>query len=839
ARRVRRDRRRLAALTTVRRDVLAQLYLPASQIRATRRDLRRQEREREARAAAPSELEVRELAALARRRRRALGATLLAASAVALVGTSGVLVTRAVTGGALAALGGWQETWHAAWSTWAASGDGYPSGVSPFLAVLVPPLLVGSWAGLDAGALIHLLLLLAVPLAALGAWFAAGTITRRTSLRAWAALVWSLAPALLLAVGQGRLGPVLVHLALPWALTALSRAVGADRRDVVLSGLVGAHHVSERERAELDRFASETVASLAELAGPGEEATDPDDGPGATARAAGPGTPREAPRARALALAELVGLADDPQADGGAASGQDEDAGTEPATRPATAGTAGRNAPSRSAAASLEDADDPTEHDQRGGPVDDDPATPVTDDAREIVVSARTAHGAAVRAAATEQYGPGSASAAAAAGLLLSLVVAAVPSTALLLLPGLLLLALLARRSRARLLLTLAPVAATAAPLLWRAGERAAAAGGPAGWHEALRYLLTDWGAPLAVPGASGTTLLLGSPVRLTALVEALAATRTVTGIGTEVGSTGSVLATGWAGTGLSVMTAGLLASALAGADAARSSLVRHTFGWRHITLGVLGVVAVLVPLLVGGSWALAAQHASATGRADLVMALTPSSRQVPVIAAEITASDAAGRVLVLTSTEEGTRVRLWHGDGTSYTDTAPDVLLAQLRTRAEGWEPLETPSAPGGQRPAAAVTGTHLDPADADLAGLVVRAVTGQDEQVADALAAHGVAVVLLTDRPGDEATAAARAGLDATPGLEPLAATSTGTSWRVSPTTATEAAAVRLRGADGASEVIASAAGTARTRLSAADTERTLVLAERSDPAWSATLD
>ncbi|MCL3778661.1 glycosyltransferase family 2 protein, partial [Actinomyces sp. AC-20-1] len=443
-------------------------------------------------------------------------------------------------------------------------------------------------------------------------------------------------------------------------------------------------------------------------------------------------------------------------------------------------------------------------------------------------------------------------------------------------------------------------------PLLWRAGERAAAAGGPAGWHEALRYLLTDWGAPLAVPGASGTTLLLGSPVRLTALVEALAgptplptastlpgpgggavspavivvaallaflplhallgaatrgarghraragllaaagglalalaATRTVTGIGTEVGSTGSVLATGWAGTGLSVMTAGLLASALAGADAARSSLVRHTFGWRHITLGVLGVVAVLVPLLVGGSWALAAQHASATGRADLVMALTPSSRQVPVIAAEITASDAAGRVLVLTSTEEGTRVRLWHGDGTSYTDTAPDVLLAQLRTRAEGWEPLETPSAPGGQRPAAAVTGTHLDPADADLAGLVVRAVTGQDEQVADALAAHGVAVVLLTDRPGDEATAAARAGLDATPGLEPLAATSTGTSWRVSPTTATEAAAVRLRGADGASEVIASAAGTARTRLSAADTERTLVLAERSDPAWSATLD
>ncbi|WP_166856203.1 MULTISPECIES: glycosyltransferase [Actinomyces] len=814
AARVRRDRRRLAALTTARRDVLAQLYLPASEIRAARRDLRRQEREREARAAAPSELELRELAALARRRRHALGLSLLLVTALALVGTSGVLVTRAVTGGALASLGGWQQTWEAAWSTWAAAGDGYRTGASPFLAVLVPPLLAGSWVGLDGDALVHVLLVLAPPLAAAGAWFAAGTVTRRTSLRAWAALAWALAPALLLAVGQGRLGPVLVHLVLPWALTALSRAVGADRRDVVLSGLVGAHHVSEQEKAELDRFASETVGSLAELADLEHTAPNgPENG----------------------AQEDLAAQADD----------------------------------------------------------EDSPAAPEPQDAPVPPAPVRGARAAAARAAATEAYGPGSPAAAAAAGLLLSLVVAAVPSTALVVLPGLVLLTALSRGSRARLLLTLLPVTATAAPLLWRAAELALQDGGPEAWREGLRYLLTDWGQPVAVPAAGGLEMLLGVPVRLSPLLAtltgfpvhdtvtaivvaalallplgallgtlaggarghraragllasaaglalALVAARTVTAVGTQVDATGSVLVAGWAGTGLSLMTAGLLASALAGADAVRTRLLHHAFGWHHLALATASAAALLVPVIVGGSWALAAQQASAAGRAELVMALTPSWRQVPVIAAEITASDTAGRVLVLTSTDEGLRASLWHGDGTAYTDTAPDVLLAQLHARADGWAQLETrPVAPAEDLPEATITGSHTDTADADLLAAVARAVSGQDREVADVLASHGIAVVLLTDMPGDETTATARAGLDATPGLEPLATTAVGTSWRVGPTGAAQVGAVFLRSADGTNEVLPSAAGTVRTQVSAATSERTLVLAERSDTGWSATLN
>ena len=51
-------------------------------------------------------------------------------------------------------------------------------------------------------------------------------------------------------------------------------------------------------------------------------------------------------------------------------------------------------------------------------------------------------------------------------------------------------------------------------------------------------------------------------------------------------------------------------------------------------------------------------------------------------------------------------------------------------------------------------------------------RTLTG-DPTAADDLAAHGIAVVLLADAPGDETTALARAGLESTPGLDQLAQT------------------------------------------------------------------
>ncbi|WP_257877263.1 glycosyltransferase family 2 protein, partial [Actinomyces naeslundii] len=265
-RRIKAARRRLARHAKVPASALGRLYVTPAEIRGIRRDRTRQERERRARAAAPSELELRELAALARSRRRTLGAVMVLVLALSGYGLSRLLLTRSVNGGALPLFsGGWRQMWDAAWSTWIATGDGYPGGVTPLLGILALPTALGRFVGLGDGSLVSALVLLAVPLAALGAWFASGTMTRKVVLRAWAALVWALAPSLLLALGQGRLGALLVHIILPWALLALARAVGADRRDLVLSGLVGAHLLTDQERAELDRFSHEKVTDLAHL----------------------------------------------------------------------------------------------------------------------------------------------------------------------------------------------------------------------------------------------------------------------------------------------------------------------------------------------------------------------------------------------------------------------------------------------------------------------------------------------------------------------------------------------------------------------------------------------
>ena len=959
-RRLRAERRRLDELATVPRSVVAELYVPASEIRAGRRDRARQERERTARAAAPSELELRELAVLTRRRRRMLAASVAIAAAIGLVGTSGILVARAVTGGALPLLDlTWRQLWEAAWSTWSGSGDGYPGTLNPLLALLAPPLALGSLAGLDGGALVHLLVILAVPLAAVGAWYAAGTVTRRTTLRAWAALVWAGAPALLLALGQGRLAPVLVHLTLPWALTALARAVGVDRRDTVLSGLVGARHLTREQRDEADLLTSERLDTLGRpdeeetadaadaagaadaertsdptpVAGPDDEAgawaEAVDDEAGVQADAAtGAGGVTGAPDtgSRADADTERIDTAGAPDAEGEAGAG----AAGDPAGAGTPAGSAGSAASpdvaggtdrsedraERTGADPLETAADPARTASDAAvvpaPEEPDPASPEeaaeensddtaeetpdeeaatksadgpADDDRELRISARTSRGAAARAAAAERCGPGSPTAAALAGLLFGVVVAAAPSSALVIVPVLVLVLLAARGSRARLMLTLVPVAVTAAPACWRAWRLIAATGS---WHGGLRYLLTDPGLAVSAPGRpSGVETLLGLPVSLEALLAgtalaraprlavliglavvpvlaaaglltrgrrgrrartgallalgglalALLAARHVTGLGTALDGTGVRLATGWAGTGISLALAGMLASALTAGDAVRVGLVRYSFGWRHLSTVGVGLVAVLVPVLVGGTWAAAAAGSTGEGAGALVMALRPASQQVPVIAGELERAPTAGRVLVLTPTSEGMALRLWRGRGTQLTDVTPDVLFAQLADRTTGWSDARLR---GGS---AARDGTDAaidlgDAADADLADVVARAVTGQDERVATDLAAHGIAVVLLTDRAGEKA-ASARAGLDATPGLEPLAQTVVGTSWRVGPSQPGDVARLTLVSADGAVAAVPSGAGRVSTTIEAADAPRTLVLAERADPGWRATLD
>lgn len=180
---------------------------------------------------APTDLEIAERAALASRRRATATGVGLALAAVAAVALGPLVVAGPLTGGALLPLGADAGTlWHAATSSWIAAADGYagpPDPVLLLLAILALP------AGGSAQVVVSTLVLASVPLAGLSAWWAAGAASRSTALRAWAAVVWALGPALLLATGQGRLGAVLAHVALPWAALGVARALGVQARDVV------------------------------------------------------------------------------------------------------------------------------------------------------------------------------------------------------------------------------------------------------------------------------------------------------------------------------------------------------------------------------------------------------------------------------------------------------------------------------------------------------------------------------------------------------------------------------------------------------------------------------
>lgn len=91
----------------------------------------------------------------------------------------------------------------------------------PFAAVVA---VVGTlWPGEPSRALV-LLWLLALPLAVLGAWFAATRLTERSLLRIFVAVAWALAPTFLTALMEGRPAAVLVHLLLPWLLFTASVA---------------------------------------------------------------------------------------------------------------------------------------------------------------------------------------------------------------------------------------------------------------------------------------------------------------------------------------------------------------------------------------------------------------------------------------------------------------------------------------------------------------------------------------------------------------------------------------------------------------------------------------
>ncbi|WP_425341135.1 glycosyltransferase [Arthrobacter oryzae] len=148
-------------------------------------------------------------------------------TAASLIGLSGFFRAEAVTGGALIPVSSkLADIWHHATSWWIGLGAGLPGHGDPFAFLLWILGLVG---GGDANGALAWLLLLAMPLAGLLAWFAAGGLTTRRRFRLVAALVWGGAPALQVALNQGRLGALVAHIMVPLLVLALLRATGTAR----------------------------------------------------------------------------------------------------------------------------------------------------------------------------------------------------------------------------------------------------------------------------------------------------------------------------------------------------------------------------------------------------------------------------------------------------------------------------------------------------------------------------------------------------------------------------------------------------------------------------------
>lgn len=148
-------------------------------------------------------------------------------AAVSLVGLHRLIGAPALAGGALLPVSAsMTDIWNNASTWWIPLGSGMAGHGDPFGYVLW--LLAALGLGNGNVALVTLVLL-ALPLAGLSAWFAAGALTRSRGLRLWAAFLWAAVPALQVALGSGRLGALLVHLLLPLAGLALIRAVGGAR----------------------------------------------------------------------------------------------------------------------------------------------------------------------------------------------------------------------------------------------------------------------------------------------------------------------------------------------------------------------------------------------------------------------------------------------------------------------------------------------------------------------------------------------------------------------------------------------------------------------------------
>jgi len=163
------------------------------------------------------------------------------AALIGVIALGPILSAQSLVGGGLLPLSVTPgELWSHVGYGWREIGGGFVGASDPFAYVLA---VLGSITFWSPSFGVVLLYLLALPLSALGAWFAARRVTMRPWLPAVAALLYTLAPSLLGSLGDGHLGAVIAHLLLPWlvlAALAAPRSWAAGATAALLLATVGA-----------------------------------------------------------------------------------------------------------------------------------------------------------------------------------------------------------------------------------------------------------------------------------------------------------------------------------------------------------------------------------------------------------------------------------------------------------------------------------------------------------------------------------------------------------------------------------------------------------------------
>ena len=294
------------------------------------------------------------------------------------------------------------------------------------------------------------------------------------------------------------------------------------------------------------------------------------------------------------------------------------------------------------------------------------------------------------------------------------------------------------------------------------------------------------------------------------------------------VGISGAFVAHAWTSPALSLSVGALLVLAARSGSSNEDEAEGPCPAWdgsRPFTVRALGALSALVLLGAGGGVAASAfaarGDAADTPTFTLAQRSTVSPMSSPIVSAvasQAQRSTRAGRILVLDGdpTNGTVNASLWRGSGPSLTDGSPATRALALAQARSG-----------------AAEGVLRDPATASLAQAAYTLVVYPDDATVATLAAHDIDTILVP--LGASGSQALTSGLDRASGLEKVGDTNSGTVWRVRPGGVTPSR-VRVESASGVTTPVG---GTQLSVSGDVDASGTLILAERADSGWRASVD